>query len=120
MHSIFGERERANWGRGNTPTCAASLVSAASQSREAPPQLFQLFGAHFLYKHAQNSTFPNFGSSVVRDGCSAAKLHTSFFLKNGSSWPRISEAANRGKHAYPESGLQVAENSLGEELYGTD
>ena len=37
MHSIFGERERANWGRVSTPTCAASLVSAASQSREAPP-----------------------------------------------------------------------------------
>ena len=37
MHGIFGERERANWGRVSTPTCAASLVSAASQFREAPP-----------------------------------------------------------------------------------
>ena len=36
MHSIFGERELANWGRMSTLTCAASLVSAASQSREAP------------------------------------------------------------------------------------
>ena len=35
MHSIFGERERANWGRVSTSTCAASLVSAASQSCEA-------------------------------------------------------------------------------------
>ena len=48
MHSIFGERERANWGRVSTSTCAASLVSAASQSREAPPPAdFQLFEAHF-------------------------------------------------------------------------
>ena len=39
-------------------------------------------------------------------------------LKNGSSWPRTSEAADRGKHAYPESGLQIAENRLGEELHG--
>ena len=38
MHGIFGERERANWGRVSTPTCTASLVSAASQSREAPPR----------------------------------------------------------------------------------
>ena len=37
MHSIFGERERANWSRMSTLTCAASLVSAASQSCEAPP-----------------------------------------------------------------------------------
>ena len=36
MHSIIGERERANWGRVSTLTCAASLVSAASQSHEAP------------------------------------------------------------------------------------
>ena len=33
-------------------------------------------------------------------------------LKNGSSWPRTSEAANGGKHAYPESGLQIVENPL--------
>ena len=37
MHSIFGEREQANWGRVSNPTYAASLVSAASQSREVPP-----------------------------------------------------------------------------------
>ena len=49
MHGIFGERERANWDRVSTPTCAASLVSAASQSREAPaPADFQLFEAHFI------------------------------------------------------------------------
>ena len=33
-------------------------------------------------------------------------------LKNGSSWPQTSEAADGGKHAYPESGLQIAENPL--------
>ena len=33
-------------------------------------------------------------------------------LKNGSSWPRTSEAADGGKHAYPERGLQIAENPL--------
>ena len=33
-------------------------------------------------------------------------------LKNGSSWPRTSEAADGGKHAYPESGLQISENVL--------
>ena len=33
-------------------------------------------------------------------------------LKNGSSWPRTSEAADGGKHAYPESGLEIAENPL--------
>ena len=60
------------------------------------------------------------GCLVVRDRCSAAKLHTSFFLKNGSSWPRTSKAADGGKHAFPESGLQIAENALGEELHGTD
>ena len=37
MHGIFGERERADWGRVSIPTCAASLVSGASQSLEAPP-----------------------------------------------------------------------------------
>ena len=36
MHGIFGKRERANWGRVSTFTCAASLVSAVSKSREAP------------------------------------------------------------------------------------
>ena len=36
MHGIFGERERANCGRVSSPT-AASLIPAASQSREAPP-----------------------------------------------------------------------------------
>ena len=35
-----------------------------------------------------------------------------FFLKNGSSWPRTSKAADGGKHACPESGLQIAENPL--------
>ena len=44
MHGIFGERERANCGRVSTPTCAASLFLAASQSHEAPPPAnFQLF-----------------------------------------------------------------------------
>ena len=53
MHSIFGERERANWGRVSTSTCAASLVSAASQSRKPLPAAdFQLFEAHFPDKHA--------------------------------------------------------------------
>ena len=33
-------------------------------------------------------------------------------LENGSSRPRAIEAANRGKHAYPGSGLQIAEISL--------
>ena len=33
-------------------------------------------------------------------------------LKNGSSWPRTSEAADGGKRAYPEIGLQIAENPL--------
>ena len=56
-------------------------------------------------KFHKSSTFRNLDCLVVRDGCSAAKLHTSFFLKNGSSWPRTSKAADGGKHAYPESGL---------------
>ena len=34
-------------------------------------------------------------------------------IKNGSSWPRTSKATDGGKHAYPESGLQIAENPLG-------
>ena len=34
-------------------------------------------------------------------------------IKNGSSWPRTSKAADGGKHAYPESELQIAENPLG-------
>ena len=33
-------------------------------------------------------------------------------LKDGSNWPRTSEAADGGKHAYPKSGLQIAENPL--------
>ena len=33
-------------------------------------------------------------------------------LKNGSNCPRASEASERGKHAYPDSGLQIAENPL--------
>ena len=33
-------------------------------------------------------------------------------LKNGCSWPRTSKAADGGKHAYPESGLQKADNPL--------
>ena len=33
-------------------------------------------------------------------------------LKNGSSRPRAFEAADRGKHAYPHSGLQIAETPL--------
>ena len=64
-------------------------------------------------KFHKSSTKLRVLSSVVRDGCSAAKLHTSLFLKNGSSWPRTSEAADGGKHACPESGLQIAENPLG-------
>ena len=50
MQSIFGERERANWGKVSTSTCAASLVSADSQSREAPPRSglsASLFEAYF-------------------------------------------------------------------------
>ena len=35
-------------------------------------------------------------------------------LKNASSWPRTSEAGDGGKHSYPESGLQIAENPLEE------
>ena len=53
MHGIFGERERANCGRVSTPTCAASLVPAASQSHEAPPSSgFSAFKAHFPDKRA--------------------------------------------------------------------
>ena len=66
-----------------------------------------------FHKSSTNSACSKLGCSVVRNGCSAAKLHTLFFLKNGSSWPRTSEAADGGKHAYPESGLQIAENPLG-------
>ena len=33
-------------------------------------------------------------------------------LKNGSSRPRASEAADRSKHAYPDGELQIAENLL--------
>ena len=33
-------------------------------------------------------------------------------LNNGSSRPRASEAAERGKHAYPDGELQIAENPL--------
>ena len=33
-------------------------------------------------------------------------------LKNRSGWRRTSEAADGGKHAYPESRLQIAENPL--------
>ena len=33
-------------------------------------------------------------------------------LKNWSSRPRASEAADRGKHAYPDGELQIAENPL--------
>ena len=50
MHSIFGERERANWGRVSTPTCAASLLVSAVKL--LPPADFQLFEAHFPDKHA--------------------------------------------------------------------
>ena len=46
MHSIFGEREQANWGRVSNPTYAASLVSAPA------PADFQLFEAHFPDKRA--------------------------------------------------------------------
>ena len=37
-------------------------------------------------------------------------------LKNGSSRPRASEAAGRGKHAYPDGELQIAENEGGASL----
>ena len=33
-------------------------------------------------------------------------------LKNESNRPRASEAADRGKHAYPDGELQIAENPL--------
>ena len=33
-------------------------------------------------------------------------------LKNRSSCPRASKVADRGKHAYPDSELQIAENTL--------
>ena len=33
-------------------------------------------------------------------------------LKDGSSRPRASEAADRGKNAYPDGVLQIAENPL--------
>ena len=42
----------------------------------------------------------------VIDTAQQSSTHPSLFLKNGSNWPRTSEAADEGKHACPEVGFK--------------
>ena len=78
----------------------ATLLVGASQRTE---RFFQ----RIIIIHCLTRAFANQYTFVIRESACLSKQ-----LKNGSSRPRASEAADRGKHAYPDGELQIAENPL--------
>ena len=81
----------------------ATLLSGASQPSRTNGAIFP--DAAYIVSRARTNQC-TFGS---RDSACFSKQ-----LKNRSSRPRVSEAADRGKQAYPDGELQRAENSLEE------
>ena len=77
----------------------ATFLVGASQRTERLFQRYIVFNS--TRACANRCTF------VIRDSACLSKQ-----LKNGSSRPRASEAADRGKHSYPDGELKIAENPL--------
>ena len=79
----------------------ATLLARASQPSCTNGAIFRAYNNYYTIQraHAQVRLF--------RDSACLSKQ-----LKNGSNRPQASEAADRGKHAYPDGELQIAENPL--------
>ena len=77
----------------------ATLLERVSQPSRMNGAIFRAYNNIIQRGHAQVRLF--------RDSACLSKQ-----FKNGSNCPRASEAADRGKHAYPDGELQIAENPL--------
>ena len=90
----------------------ATLLAGASQpcSRYTNGVIFQLSGAVYIHRLNSTRACANKCIFVIRLSRNSTWLLKE--LKNGSSRPRASEGADRGKHTYPDGELQIAEIPL--------